>query len=95
MQVLIYWRANGNYDEGTFKVSSPLEILRETKTILNNLEVHSHFLSDHISNYANINGKLPEDKKNLLTVLDRLIRKALHDTDFLCEITDPVRSTRL
>lgn len=62
------------YQSGDFQLLSPHETLRETKTLLQELEVDSHFLSDHISNYANLNGKLPEAKQQLLSYVDRSLQ---------------------
>lgn len=55
---------------GEFKVSSPLEVLKETRLLIERLNVSSWFLSDHVSNYLPVNGKLPEDKEDLLNFLD-------------------------
>ncbi len=55
---------------GEFKVSSPLDVLRETKILIENLNVTSWFLSDHVSNYLPVNGKLPDDKEDLINFLD-------------------------
>jgi len=71
---------------GEFKVSSPLDVLRETKILIENLNVTSWFLSDHVSNYLPVNGKLPDDKEDLINFLD------LH-IDIL--ETDPVLGRRL
>jgi radical SAM superfamily enzyme YgiQ (UPF0313 family) len=59
-----------DYINGDFIASTPYEILKETKVILGGLNVKSHFLSDHVSNYANVNGKLPGDKDRMLNEID-------------------------
>jgi hypothetical protein len=63
--------------------------------ILENLEVESHFLSDHVSNYANINGKLPDDKARMLSGLDKAIEKVESDPEFYAKLTDLARSANL
>jgi len=51
---------------GEFKLSSPEEILVEEKKLIENLEVTSQLASDHISNYLQVDGKLPQDKPRML-----------------------------
>jgi radical SAM superfamily enzyme YgiQ (UPF0313 family) len=76
------------YDQlsrGEFELPSPHEALREVRLLVENLEGTGLLLSDHISNYCNINGKLPEAKNELLTKLDQalqvdecLLKKHIH-----------------
>jgi radical SAM superfamily enzyme YgiQ (UPF0313 family) len=84
-----------DYLKGDFAVSSPSDILYETKMILENLEVDSHFLSDHVSNYANINGRLPADKDRMLSEIDGVISNLQDNPNLLGELMDPARCTRL
>jgi radical SAM superfamily enzyme YgiQ (UPF0313 family) len=63
-----------DYKKGTFKLLGPYEALGETKLLLENLEVNSWFLSDHISNFANLNGKLPGAKEKLLQQIDEALK---------------------
>jgi radical SAM superfamily enzyme YgiQ (UPF0313 family) len=61
------------YDDmqaGLFQKASPETILHEQRTLIENLETTSWYLSDHISNYVPLNGKLPEDKQALLSAID-------------------------
>ena len=65
------------YDDmqaGVFRKSSPVEVLREQKLMLENLEVTSSYLSDHITNYLPVNGRLPEDKASMSGFLDDNVR---------------------
>jgi radical SAM superfamily enzyme YgiQ (UPF0313 family) len=55
-----------DYKSGAFILLSPHEALEEVKLLLEKLEVNSLFLSDHVSNYLNISGHLPRDKKSML-----------------------------
>jgi radical SAM superfamily enzyme YgiQ (UPF0313 family) len=76
---------SGLYDEikaGTFKKASHETILKEQQRLIENLDVTSTYLSDHLSNYIPVNGKLPEDKHRMLDVLDEAL-SALHDDETL------------
>jgi radical SAM superfamily enzyme YgiQ (UPF0313 family) len=59
--------------KGEFVPVTQEEILKETRLLIENLDVHSEFHSDHITNIANINGRLPQDKSMMLDRLDELI----------------------
>ncbi|RKY00504.1 MAG: radical SAM protein [Spirochaetes bacterium] len=63
-------------EKGEFVLASPETVLKEEYMIIERLNVHSLYLSDHVSNYLSVEGKLPEDKKRMLSsikeVLDRL-----------------------
>jgi radical SAM superfamily enzyme YgiQ (UPF0313 family) len=58
---------------GEFTVPPPDIILKEERKIIEDLEVTSEFLSDHISNYLPLDGQMPQDKATLLGILDREI----------------------
>lgn len=59
------------YEKGEFQLLTPYEALRETRLLIENLNnIHSHFLSDHTSNFYKVNGKLPKDKYEMLSQLD-------------------------
>jgi len=66
---LMYKKIQG----GEFRLASPLTVLKETRLILENLECPSLFLSDHVSNYASIEGRLPQDKEKMIEELDGFI----------------------
>jgi radical SAM superfamily enzyme YgiQ (UPF0313 family) len=57
----------------TFKKASPETVLIEQRTIVENLNVTSHYLSDHITNYIPVNGKLPDDKAAMLKVINNCL----------------------
>ncbi|MBI4834967.1 MAG: radical SAM protein [Planctomycetes bacterium] len=59
-----------DYQTGKFKLLSPHEALREVKLLIENLEIDSLLLSDHISNFLNISGQLPRDKQSMLKRID-------------------------
>ncbi len=63
------------YDEienGNFTRLTDEEIIEEEKTFIEHLDCHSNYVSDHITNLLQeIEGKLPQDKEKMLTVIDR------------------------
>lgn len=55
------------YKQGSFQLLSPHEALQEIGLLISNLNCEgSHVLSDHVSNYWNISGRLPEDRDIML-----------------------------
>jgi len=63
-----------DYQSGNFQLLSPHQALKETRLLLENLDVSSLFLSDHISNFVNISGHLPRDKQSMLDKIDRALK---------------------
>jgi len=63
------------YDEvknGNFIRATDEEIVEEEKLLLENLDCHSYFVSDHITNLLQeIEGKLPQDKEKMLATIAR------------------------
>ncbi len=80
---------------GEFIPSSPEDVLDETRVIIENLNVTSQFTSDHVSNYANINGKLPQEKDNMLAELKKVREKLDSDPHFKAWLSDPARCANL
>jgi radical SAM superfamily enzyme YgiQ (UPF0313 family) len=70
--------------EGSFQPASPETILKETKLLLEGLEVTSQFLSDHISNLLPLHGKLPEEKEKMIQMIEEAL-KGLKENDLLRE----------
>jgi radical SAM superfamily enzyme YgiQ (UPF0313 family) len=60
---------------GEFQVLSPHEALMETYILIKNLKVSSKVYSDHYTNYINVNGKLPEERQSMLTIIDDALKK--------------------
>ena len=58
---------------GDFTSPSPETILKETKLLLERLNVTSQFLSDHISNLLPLHGKLPEDKEKMIQMIEEAL----------------------
>jgi len=70
--------------EGHFQPASPETILKETKLLLEKLQVTSQFLSDHISNLLPLHGKLPQDKEKMIQMIEEAL-KELGENDSLRE----------
>jgi radical SAM superfamily enzyme YgiQ (UPF0313 family) len=70
--------------EGRFQPPRPETILKETKLLLEKLQVTSQFLSDHISNLLPLHGKLPEDQKKMIQMIEQVL-KGLAENDELRE----------
>jgi radical SAM superfamily enzyme YgiQ (UPF0313 family) len=70
--------------EGHFRPATPETIVKETKLLLQKLQVTSQFLSDHISNLLPLLGKLPEDKQKMIQMIDEAV-KSLEENDLLRE----------
>jgi radical SAM superfamily enzyme YgiQ (UPF0313 family) len=67
-------------NDGIFQKASHETIVKEQRTIVENLEVTSWYLSDHISNYIPVNGKLPEEKGALLKIIDENLSELVSNT---------------
>jgi len=70
--------------EGHFQPASPETILKETKLLLEKLQVTSQFLSDHISNLLPLHGKLPQDKEKMIQMIEEALEE-LGENDSLRE----------
>ena len=69
-------------EKGEFELPDAFEILEEMKVLVEGLELSGcEFRSNHASNYLPIKGRLPEDKGNLLAVINSIIEKG--DTRYL------------
>jgi radical SAM superfamily enzyme YgiQ (UPF0313 family) len=75
---------SGLYDamtEGRFQLPSPETILKETKLLLEELQVTSEFLSDHVSNLLPLHGKLPEEKEGMVQMIDDALNRLKEDSE--------------
>jgi radical SAM superfamily enzyme YgiQ (UPF0313 family) len=59
----------------SFQILSPHEVLKETYNLIKNLKVTSQLYSDHYTNYIQLNGKLPEDKDNMLNIIEKAMTR--------------------
>lgn len=57
-------------ESGKFELPSPHEALKEIRLLVENLNCRTLLLSDHISNYVNVEGQLPRDRDSILKRLD-------------------------
>ncbi len=61
---------------GRFEECTGREVAREIRLLLEGLELEdAHFLSDHVSNYLPLYGRLPEDKEAMLETIDRALQQ--------------------
>ena len=63
----------------TFRKAGHETILREQRALIEALDITSTYLSDHLSNYIPVNGKLPEDKQRMLAVIDEALAALVED----------------
>ncbi len=59
---------------GQLHLLSAHEALRETRLLIEHLDEPSRLLSDHVSNFLNVQGRLPDEKIAMLAMID----EALH-----------------
>jgi radical SAM superfamily enzyme YgiQ (UPF0313 family) len=60
---------------GDFQILSPHEALQETYNLIKGLKVTSRIYSDHYTNYIQVNGKLPEDKDNMIKTIKNALKR--------------------
>ena len=64
----------------------PETILREQKALIEALSVTSQYLSDHVSNYAPINGNLPADKTAMVSIIEEALERVSKDDVFRADL---------
>jgi radical SAM superfamily enzyme YgiQ (UPF0313 family) len=72
------------YESEKFRLLDPFEALQEMRILIENLECETLLLTDHVSNFAAINGKIPEDKPDMLAAIDDALK--LDRSDFRPDI---------
>jgi radical SAM superfamily enzyme YgiQ (UPF0313 family) len=55
---------------GTFQMLGPHGILKETRSLLQNIRISSYVTSDHYTNYINLEGRLPDEKERLINEIE-------------------------
>jgi radical SAM superfamily enzyme YgiQ (UPF0313 family) len=60
---------------GSFQMLSPHEVLQEAALLIRELQSPSYLTSDHYTNYINLEGKLPEEKKRLLDKINIALKQ--------------------
>jgi len=68
-------------EKGRFALPGPHACLGELRDLISRLDCKTLLLSDHISNYADLKGRLPEDREALLEDLDRCLAMKPEDLD--------------
>jgi radical SAM superfamily enzyme YgiQ (UPF0313 family) len=58
-----------------FQPADPKVILDELQVLVDNLGVNANLVSDHVSNYLNLSGRLPEDRPELLAEINAAIQR--------------------
>ncbi len=61
--------------KGRFELLTAHQVLQETRLLLENLDCRTTLTSDHYTNYLDLSGKLPRDKKRLLAEIDRSLQR--------------------
>jgi radical SAM superfamily enzyme YgiQ (UPF0313 family) len=74
------------WGKGTFQMPNPETILREQRAMIEDLTVTSAYLSDHVSNYASINGSLPDDKTRMLSHIDAALERLIQDAAYKADL---------
>ncbi len=59
---------------GSFEMLGPHGILKETALLINEIQASSCLTSDHYTNYLNVEGRLPGDKKKFLKQIDAALK---------------------
>lgn len=62
------------YQQGTFELLTPHEALKEIGLLIANLNCDgSMVLSDHVSNYWNVQGRIPDDRETMLKGIEKAL----------------------
>ena len=62
-------------ERGDFELPGPREALAELKLLIERLECGSMLVSDHVSNYLNLTGRLPDDRKEMLSEIETALSR--------------------
>jgi len=81
--------------KGTFVPQTPIEILIEERLLIEKLDVRSELLSDHVSNYLSVNGKLPDNQAEMLEFLDITINSLKISPELGASVLQPERFRHL
>ncbi|MDF1591597.1 MAG: radical SAM protein [Desulfobacterales bacterium] len=61
--------------DGSFQMLGPHEVLAETARLISAITARSCLTSDHYTNYINLEGKLPDDKPELLARIQAALQR--------------------
>jgi len=63
-----------DYRQGAFQLLTPHQALREIRLLIKNLDCdQSIVLSDHIANYWDVSGVIPDDREKMLAGIDKAL----------------------
>jgi radical SAM superfamily enzyme YgiQ (UPF0313 family) len=62
-------------NKGRFQILSPHQALAETRLLIEGLDCRTTLVSDHYTNYVNVEGMLPRDRHRLLQEIDRALER--------------------
>ncbi|MBW2109013.1 MAG: radical SAM protein [Deltaproteobacteria bacterium] len=71
-----WWKA------GTFELPAPELALKEQRVLIESLKVNAYYLSDHVSNYAPVHGRLPGNRSDMLKVIQDITDRLRGDENF-------------
>jgi len=65
-----------DFQSGAFRLPDKFGLLRELRLIIENMDVKRpcFFTSNHASNYLPIRAMLPDDKNEVLALLDKILK---------------------
>ena len=69
-------------EKGSFQMAGPETVLKEQRALIEGLSVTSWYLSDHVSNYAPIDGRLPDDKQEMIARVDKALAQLEEDQEY-------------
>ena len=61
------------WEEGGLTLLDAYQALDETRLLIENLKGPTVLLSDHISNFLDVHGQIPEDKELMLETIDEAL----------------------
>ena len=64
---------------GVFEMLGPHGVLKETANLIRLLDAPSQLTSDHYTNYINLEGRLPESRGRLLSMIDSALKRPESD----------------
>ena len=59
---------------GEYRLVTAKEAVAETRTLVENITGRTFLLSDHLSNFVNVNGRLPDDKPTMIAELNDALK---------------------
>lgn len=74
------------WGEGRFEMPSPETVLKEQRAMIERLSVTSTYLSDHVSNYARVDGNLPQDKTKMISQIDTALERLIEDPAYKADL---------